>query len=130
MGRLQRPFLSHQSITVTAGSSDTQTAVDLIAPYVGAKVHGIAVTQKTAGNGTGTFTLAICEFNQAGTMSSTMLTNTVTIDADGTASYHHGTALGNGSGASSTGVRLGVTTTKTGTVTGSAAMILDILWQM
>jgi hypothetical protein len=126
MGRLQREFLSSggTSTSATVGSSDGQTKIDVTAPWEGARIHSFTATQKTAGTGTGSFTVVIEE------VGGTDLTAALTIDPDATADVVHGTAMGNGTQVSATGVHLAVATVKTGTVTGSPVLLLNILWQM
>jgi hypothetical protein len=111
-------------IAITVGATNAQTLIDLTAPQIGARIDSFTLTQKTAGTGTGSFTLLIEE--QGGTD----LTNTVTVAPDAAAEVIHGTAGGLVTAASATGVHLAVKTTKTGTITDSCVMILNILWQM
>lgn len=126
MGRLQREFLvsSGSGISITAGSSDGQTKLDLIAPFAGARVDRFTLTQKTAGTGTGSFTVVLEEAD------GTDLSAALTVDPDAAADTVLGTALGNGTKVSATGVHLAVATVKTGAVTGSPVMLLNVLWQM
>jgi hypothetical protein len=125
MGRHQREFqLSSQTAALTIGSTDGQLKLDLLAPWQGARIDSFTATQKTAGTGTGSFTVVIEE------QDGTDLTNPLTIDPDAAGEAIHGTALGNGTPVSATGVHLAVATVKTGVVTGSPVLLLNILWQM
>ena len=124
MARLQRLFQLRDSISVTVGSTDAQTLVDLTAPFEGARIDRFSATQKTAGTGTGSFTIIIEE--QGGTD----LTAALTIDPDAVAETVHGVAVGNNVASGATGRHLAVVTVKTGAVTGSPVMLLNILWTM
>ena len=124
MGRLIHPTtFPGQTISVTVGSTDGQTLIDLVAPFIGARIDRFSATQKTAGTGTGSFTIVIEE------QDGTDLTNALTVDPDAAAEVVHGTALGKTTQASATGVHLAVVTAKTGAVTGSPVMLLNVLWQ-
>ncbi len=124
MARRQRVFQLSNMFSVTVGSTDAQTLIDVTAPWVGARVDAVTVTQKTTGTGTGSFTLVVEEQGGAD------LTLPLTIDPDAAAEVVQGTAYGNGVGASATGVHLAVVTAKTGAVTGSPVMLINVLWQM
>lgn len=124
MPRWQRPFQVNSQLSVTVGSTDQQTLIDLVAPFSGARVGFWSLTQKTAGTGTGSFTIIIEEQGGAD------LTPTLTIDPDAVAETVLGSGTGNGVGASATGVHLAVKTTKSGAVTGSPVMLLNVLWLM
>jgi hypothetical protein len=124
MARFQREFLATEQATVTCGETDAQTLIDMVAPYAGARIASWSATSKTAGTGTGSFTLLIEE--QGGTD----LCAVQTVDPDATVETVVASGVGNGTAASATGVHLGVKTTKTGTITGSVVLILNVLWQM
>lgn len=123
--RYQRNFmLMSHTAALTIGSTDGQALLDLTAPYIGARIAKFTATQKTAGTGTGSFTVVIEE------QDGTDLTAALTIDPDAAAEVVHGTANGNNTGATATGVHLAVVTAKTGVVSGSPVFLLNILWQM
>lgn len=136
MARLHRFFQVNQVTTCTVGQTDGTTLLDLVVPFDGAILDRFSATQKTVGSGTGTFVINVLEYTSTGT--NVARSNTITVTAAALAHTVHGNALGYGTQAGVTnsgicvtmGNRLAVNTTKTGTVTGPATLVLNLLWLM
>jgi cyanophycinase-like exopeptidase len=136
MARLQRFHQVSQAVTIACGATDGTNVIDLAVPFDGAILDRFSATQKVVGSGTGTFVVGISEFTSTGT--SVGRSNTITVTAAALGNTVHGNALGYGTQAGVTnsgicvtmGNRLAVTTTKTGTVTANATLVLNLLWLM
>lgn len=131
MSRLHRPNIVVQTFTVAAGATDQNNPVDALVPGPGATLLEAAYTTKTAGTGTGTFSVRV----KAGATDFLGVASATTfIDADAAAGVHHGVqaALNApvGTGTAVEGARLGITTVKAGTVSADATLIVQLKWQL
>ena len=107
---------------LTVGATDaTTTVINIYAPCAGARVIRFFATSHTAGTGTGSFTMILKE-NVAGTA----LTDALTIDPDAAADVTHVPVKG--ASRASDAVKLVIDNTKTGTVSNSPVLNVQIIW--
>jgi len=116
----------------TVGAADADNLVDAVVPGDNCRLLGGTVTTKTAGTGTGTFSIKIM-YEEATPVAVNAATATTYIDADAVAGVIHGAGVGLPGGEfikGKWGEHLNVTTVKAGTVSGNAVLLISLLWEL
>src|SRR6267142_2690027 len=122
------PEYVQQNFIVACGSVDQNNPVDATVPCDGIQLVQATFTTKTAGTGTGTFSVKV---TYGGTPTDLSPASSATfIDADAVAGTYHGTLNGFPQVQGSEGARLGISTVKTGTVSADATLIVGLIWRM
>ena len=129
MARRQRPNLVMQTVVIACGASDADNLVDALVPGPAATLLNVTATTKTAGTGTGTFSLQIF-YEEATPVAIGAATAVTFVNADGVAGTIHGSFQPNATVIGKEGEHINVTTVKTGTVSGNATLILQLLWSL
>lgn len=129
MSRTLRPHQIIQSFTLACGASDADNLVDAIVPTDNATLLEIVATQKVAGTGTGTFSLA-AKYGESSPTAIGAASSATFIDADAAAGTVHGVATINALVQGQQGKHLNISTVKTGTVSGNATLIINLHWQL
>ncbi len=124
---MSRKMREAQAISMGTFDGGTLTAdilLDVCAPSEGALIDSITYTSKVVGEGTGTYTFVV---EEAGT--SIALTAALAgVDADATVQTIHGTAAGNGVGATALGTNLQIQVVEAGAVTLGEKVAFVIRW--
>ena len=129
MARRTRPNMVMQTFTVACGASDADNLVDAMVPGPQATLLQATALTKTAGTGTGTFSLQV-KYEEATPVALGAATATTFINADGAAGTIHGSFQPNALVLNKEGEHLNITTVKTGTVSADATLIVQLLWQL
>lgn len=129
MARRLRPNLVLQTFTVACGATDQNNLVDALVPGPAATLLNVTATTKTAGTGTGTFSLQVL-YEEATPVAIGAATATTFVNADGAAGTIHGSFQPMTTVKDKEGEHLNITTVKTGTVSGDATLIIQLLWQL
>ena len=129
MARRHRPNMVMQTVLATCGASDADNLVDALVPGPSATLLNVTATTKTAGTGTGTFGLQI-KYEEATPVAIGDATAVTFINADGAAGTIHGSFQPNATVVGKEGEHINITTVKTGSVTGDAVLILQLLWSL
>jgi hypothetical protein len=132
MARIRRAHAVNQTFVVTCGASNADNLVDAVVPGDRCKLLGGTVTTKTAGTGTGSFSVQI-KYEEATPVAVNAATATTYVDADAAAGTIHGSGtrlVGGDFIDGKWGEHLNVTTVKTGTVSGDAVLIVNLLWEL
>ena len=118
-----------QTFTVACGATDQDNLVDAMVPSPYATLLQVTALTKTAGVGTGTFSLQIF-YEEATPVAIGAATAVTFVNADGAAGTIHGSFQPNATVVGKEGEHINVTTVKTGTVSSDATLILQLLWQL
>lgn len=119
-----------QTVALACGASDADNLVDLVAPGPYASLLRISATTKTAGTGTGTFSLQV-KVGESTPAALGAATAATFIDADAVAGTVHGDFLVQARIAAGDEYKhLNVSTVKTGTVSGNATLLIELVWQL
>lgn len=132
MSRAQRPGhnLIIQNVTLACGASDADNLVDLVVPGPAAELIRVSATQKTAGTGTGTFSLQV-KIGESSPTAVGAASSATFIDADAVAGTVHGDFFPQAGTTSADQYKhINVSTVKTGTVSGNATLLLTFTWEI
>lgn len=129
MARRTRPNLVMQTFTIACGATDADNLVDALVPGPSATLLNVTATTKTAGTGTGTFSLQVM-YEEATPVAIGAATAVTFINADGAAGTIHGSFQPNATVTNKEGEHINITTVKSGTVSGNATLIIQLLWSV
>lgn len=127
--RIVRDNTITDTIVLAAGASDADNLVDSTVPSDNCTLVNVLVTQKTAGTGTGTFSIQL-KYGESSPTAIGSASSATFIDADAVAGTIHGTYTVNTNVRNSAGKHLNISTVKTGSVTGNATCIYRVTWQV
>ena len=129
--RVQRPNIVIQNILTTAlGASDATTLQDFTIPSDNATLVQIAATTKTAGVGSGSFTLQVMS-GAADAANVAIGPAALVITAASAAGTVQGSAiLATTVAVGAGGQHLALKTVKTGTVSTGVVMLVTLFWQI
>src|ERR1041385_5645783 len=98
-------------VALAAGASDADNLIDATVPSDNCTLVNVLVTQKTAGTGTGTFSIQL-KYGESSPTAIGSATATTFIDADAVAGTVHGTYTVNANVRNSAGKHLNISTVK------------------